>query len=216
MIECTKYLVAETHALCGYTQSDEITLTWHYINPKTEPIFSGRISKIISTLAAMQSVYFNKYMHNYLDAKYCNKIITFDCRVWNVPNIIEGANAFLWREQDATKNSISMAARSYYSHKQLHKKNGAEMQDMLHKVGVNWNDYPSFFKRGTYLMPKLINVNIDELNIDEAKKKYILESNPSLQYQRRIVSEMDLPPLSQVVNRADFIYSGSEPKLFTQ
>lgn len=29
MIETTKYLVKETNANCGYTQSDEITLVWY-------------------------------------------------------------------------------------------------------------------------------------------------------------------------------------------
>src|ERR1700761_6891397 len=30
MVDTTKYLVGETHALIGYTQSDEISLVWFY------------------------------------------------------------------------------------------------------------------------------------------------------------------------------------------
>ena len=45
-----------------------------------------------------------------------------------------------------------MAAQSMFSHKQLQKKNGAEMQEMMWSThGVNFNDYPAFFKRGTFV-----------------------------------------------------------------
>jgi hypothetical protein len=42
------------------------------------------------------------------------RLPTFDARVWNVPNRAEGADVFLWREWDPTKNSVSMVAAAYY------------------------------------------------------------------------------------------------------
>lgn len=45
MVDCTKYLVSETNACCGYTQSDEITLAWYAPDYKSEIYFAGRISK---------------------------------------------------------------------------------------------------------------------------------------------------------------------------
>jgi tRNA(His) 5'-end guanylyltransferase len=80
----------------------------------------------------------------------------FDARAFNVPNLDEAANALLWREIDATRNSVSMAARHYYSHKQLHGQGRADQMDMLMAKGVNWNDYPAFFRRGTYLKRQLL------------------------------------------------------------
>lgn len=86
-----------------------------------------------------------------LDKKYLSKISTpamFDARCFNIP-IAEVTNCVLWRQQDATRNSIEMAGRCYFSHSELHKKNTSNIQDMLmEKFGVNWNDYPVRYKRG--------------------------------------------------------------------
>ena len=155
MIELTKYLVKETNANCGYTQSDEITLMWYVDDPKSSIYFDGRYFKMVSDLSAMASVFFNKKLNDYLPEK-SDKWPRFYCRVFNVPTLDEAVNTFLWREKDATKNSITMAASSFYSHKQLDKKNGSEKQEMLFEKGVNWNDYPAFFKRGTYVQRKRI------------------------------------------------------------
>lgn len=75
----------------------------------------------------------------------------FDCRVWQVPSKEEAINNFMWRELDAKKNSISMSARTYYSHDELHGKTADEMQEMLWQKGVNWNNYPNFSSDGHIL-----------------------------------------------------------------
>ena len=74
----------------------------------------------------------------------------FEARCFNLPHH-DVVNYFIWRQQDATRNSVSMAAQAEYSPKQLHGKKNADMQDMLMAVGVNWNDYPTRFKRGMAL-----------------------------------------------------------------
>ncbi len=137
---CT-YLVSEFNADMGYTQSDEITLTWY-----NRDFFGGKVQKIVSVLAAATSVYFNANLYFcfgerrqrscpdpdagsewYMPSEELEaKLPHFDCRVWNVPTLEEGANVFLWREQDATKNSIGMAACAYYSHNQLHGKHSVK------------------------------------------------------------------------------------------
>lgn len=58
MIETTKYLVDETDARMGYTQSDEISLVWLTESPESQIFFNGRIQKMTSILAAMASVKF--------------------------------------------------------------------------------------------------------------------------------------------------------------
>jgi tRNA(His) guanylyltransferase len=159
MIRLTKYLVKETNACMGYTQSDEITLTWYSDNSKSEIFFNGRIQKMESVLAGMASVLFFCELPFYFDrgvSALQEKLPHFDARVWNVPTLEEGANCFLWREWDATKNSISMAAQSVYSHKELHNKHTGEMLDMLMERKINWNNYPTFFKRGTYIQRNLL------------------------------------------------------------
>lgn len=109
MIETTAALVDETNACMGYTQSDEITLAWHSTDLKSQIWFDGRICKMVSQLAAHATLEF--YMNIVRRLPECGSTRpTFDARVWTVPNRAEGANVFVWREWDATKNSVSMAA----------------------------------------------------------------------------------------------------------
>lgn len=76
-------------------------------------------------------------------------IAMFDGRAFTIPDPTEVENYFIWRQQDATRNSISMAAQAHFSHQQLHGKSTGDMQELLwSERGVNWNDYPDGFKRG--------------------------------------------------------------------
>ncbi len=73
----------------------------------------------------------------------------FDARAFTLSDPVEVANYFVWRQRDAVRNSISMAAQSMFSHKRLHGLNGDQMQELLFTgQGVNWNDYPDGCKRG--------------------------------------------------------------------
>ena len=212
MIELTKYLVKETNANCGYTQSDEITLMWYVDDPKSSIYFDGRYFKMVSDLSAMASVFFNKKLLEYLPEK-SDKWPRFDCRVFNVPTLDEAVNTFLWREQDATKNSITMAASAFYSHKQLHKKNGSEKQEMLFEKGINWNDYPPFFKRGTYVQRKRILRKFTTDELEKLPKKHIARKNPDLMIERWVVDRIDLPPLMKINNKVDVIVFGKDVEM---
>lgn len=212
MIELTKYLVKETNANCGYTQSDEITLMWYVDDPKSSIYFDGRYFKMVSDLSAMASVFFNKKLVEYLPEK-SDKWPRFDCRVFNVPTLDEAVNTFLWREQDATKNSITMAASAFYSHKQLHKKNGSEKQEMLFEKGINWNDYPAFFKRGTYVQRKRILRKFTTHELEKLPKKHIARKNPDLMIERWVVDRIDLPPLMKINNKVDVIVFGKDVEM---
>ena len=71
----------------------------------------------------------------------------FDSRAFNLPRE-EVANYFLWRQNDAVKNSIASTGQKYFSAKQLNGKNGIQIKEMLLEKGINWEDYPKVFKRG--------------------------------------------------------------------
>lgn len=71
----------------------------------------------------------------------------FDARAFVLPKE-DVTNYFLWRQQDATRNSVQMLARSLYSHKQCEDKNNLELQEMCFQKGINWNDCPIPQKRG--------------------------------------------------------------------
>jgi tRNA(His) guanylyltransferase len=213
MIDTVKYLVRETNAACGYTQSDEITLAWYAATFDSQVIFDGRISKLCSVLASLTTVYFNRHLPAHLPAEYADRLPHFDARVWTVPNLEEAANVFLWREFDATKNSISMAARAHYSHKQLDNKNGGEMLAMLKDKGANWDDFPDFFKRGTYVQRRktLRKFTVDELDrlppLHEARK------DPELMVERTDYVALELPPLARVGNRVGLLFHGEDPRV---
>lgn len=213
MIATTKWLVEETNASMGYTQSDEISLTWYTDNFDTQLFFDGKIQKMTSLLASMATVKFNKLIPDFLSPEYAEKLPAFDARVWNVPNLVEGSNVFLWRENDATKNSISMAARSYYSHKDLMNKSGSEMQEMLFQKGVNWNDYPTFFKRGSFIQRRSVKRPFSPEEILNLPPLHEARRNNQFMVERRQIQEIEMPPFVKVKNRPQVIYFGENFQL---
>lgn len=193
MIECAKYLAHEHNANCAYTQSDEITLVFHSEDFRTTPPFGGRFQKICSIMAAQCSLMFNSMLDTYF-ANLIAKKPVFDCRAWVVPSKEEAANVFLWREYDGTRNSVQMAAHAVFSHNELHGKNTKQQQAMLLNKGINWNDYPVAFKRGTYIQRKQ------------------QEDRPD----KSIHSIVDMPILSKVANRASVLLDGADPVLIQE
>jgi len=213
MIATTIHLVEETAATCGYTQSDEITLSWYAPDYKSQIWFDGRYQKIASVLAAKCSVFFNKHLSEAIPEK-ADKSPVFDCRVWQVPNLEEGANCFLWREMDATKNAISMAARHYFEHPELQNKNGSEMQEMMfQRHGLNFNDYPSFFKRGSYIRKVNVERKFTTKELEQLPDKHEAKKNPDLIVVRSEYKRVEIPKFTTVANRAGFIFLGEEIKI---
>jgi tRNA(His) guanylyltransferase len=214
MRQTTKYLVETTGASIGYTQSDEISLVWYSFEFKSQIYFDGRIQKMASVLAAMTTAYFNKYLPEFLPEK-SDAMPLFDCRVWQVPTLEEAANTFLWREVDAKKNSISMAARHYYSHRELHQKTGNEMQEMLFQKGVNWNDYPNHFKRGTFVQRHKLVRGFSAEELEQLPPKHQAHNKPDLVIERTEVRFLEMPPFSKVLNRVAVIFEGAAPEVQT-
>lgn len=128
----------------AYTQSDEISfLLTDFAKPNTEAWFDGNLQKIVSIAASMATVYFNTEMGG--------THAMFDARAFTIPDYIEVENYFIWRQQDAVRNSILMLAQNYYSPKEMHGQNCSVLQDMIHAKGDNWNDHPVRFKRGGFV-----------------------------------------------------------------
>lgn len=127
----------------AYTQSDEISvLVCDFGSDSTEPWFGGVVQKVVSIAAATATAALIS-RRGWVPAP------TFDARVFTIAAPVEVANYFLWRQRDATRNSISMAAQAHFSHKALQGVNGNAMQEMLFaEHGVNWNDYPAECRRG--------------------------------------------------------------------
>lgn len=138
------------NAQFAYTQSDEISILlvdWKKLN--TDAWFGNQVQKMCSVAASMATAYFYNIYQEYDKIVYGPHMPMFDARVFNIPKE-EVANYFIWRQQDATRNSINMLGQFHFSHKELQGKNTSQVQDMLmlHR-GTNWNDIETWQKRGT-------------------------------------------------------------------
>lgn len=137
----------------GYVQSDEITLVLtDFETPTTEAWFDGNQQKIVSVSASIATAAFN-YVRP--PAPTVANLAFFDSRAFTIPEFSEVENCLIWRQKDATRNSISLTAQAFFSPAQLHGKSSDECQEMLWKEkGVNWNDMDPCFKRGTVCVPR--------------------------------------------------------------
>ena len=134
-------------ARLAFIQSDEVSvLVIDYQTPTTQGWFDYAVQKVVSVAASVATGAFNaEWSQAY------GSVATFDCRAWSLPRE-EVCNYFIWRQQDAVRNSIQGLAQAHFSHKALHGKNTTELQDMLVlDRGINWNDCPVPQKRGVCL-----------------------------------------------------------------
>jgi tRNA(His) guanylyltransferase len=129
-------------AVFAYVQSDEISvLATDFATPSTQPWFDGEVQKIASISAAAATAALN--------ARRPGTLAMFDSRVFTIPDPIEVGNYYIWRQRDAVRNSIAMAAQACFSHNRLHGVNTSQMQDLLWaEKGINWDAYPAGCKRG--------------------------------------------------------------------
>ena len=181
----TKWLMEVTNAKLGYTQSDEISLLLYSGDPKSQLYFDGKIQKIQSVLAAKASIYFFSQM----GLRGIYEPPFFDCRAFNVPTITEAFNQFIWREQDATRNSIQGLAQSLYSHNELQGKNCNELQEMIFQKGINWAKIDQRKKNGKFFAPKYKLMKYTAEELERLPLKHEARSNPNLMVERRYIEE---------------------------
>lgn len=182
MQETAKYLCENIqNCKLSYQQSDEITLLLvDYDKLNTDCFFDYRVDKLCSIAASMATMAFNKFFEKYVDeyrfskwdgiSKYedgtlgyiqtllnaIEKAAMFDARCFNIPKE-EVTNNFYWRQLDASRNSIQMVGQANFSHKELQNKSCNDIQDMLMtQKGINWNDLPTYQKRGSCCVKKEI------------------------------------------------------------
>ena len=187
MRETMKYLCENIQGcVFGYTQSDEITLILQdYKELTTDAWFDYEVQKLCSISASMATMAFNKFfaknVDNYLFdtgelgnvpeelsdigktyMKAIKKGAMFDARCFNIPKE-EVCNLIYCRPLDATRNSIQMVGQANFSHKELQNKSCNMIQEMLFaEKAINWNDYPTYLKRGSCCIKTTIqNPNVD-------------------------------------------------------
>ena len=152
MHETTKILCEKIDGCkLAYTQSDEISLLLtDYENFETQAWFDKNLQKIVSVSASIASAVFNKIFEPY---------VFFDSRTFVLPKE-EVCNYFIWRQKDATRNSILSIGQSKFSHKELQNKSCNQIQDMLlTQKNINFNDFETMEKRGVCCYKENILIN---------------------------------------------------------
>lgn len=143
----------------AYFQSDEISiLMTDYKTLNTDPWFDNKVQKIASVAAGLATgAFMDAFRFRFMMKEdTCDVpvgvIPSFDARCFNLPRE-EVANYFVWRQRDAERNSVSMAAYENFPHKELEGVNREQKMDMLMlRKGINWNDYDTVFKRGACII----------------------------------------------------------------
>ena len=213
MQETMKYLCENIQGcVLGYTQSDEISLVLtDYAELTTDAWFGNNLQKMCSVSASMTTMAFTKnFVKNVKecermalignvvlfedDEKYINvlkkaieKGAMFDSRVFTIPKE-EVCNYFLWRQQDATRNSIQSVGQANFSQKELHGKSCNDIQDILMtQKDINWNDYATTLKRGSCC-----------IKVDDGQTKYDKVGNICDYIQRsKWIIDNEIPIFSQ-------------------
>lgn len=161
----------------AYTQSDEITFVLtDFENEETSAYFDYRLCKMLSIIPSLATAKFNQLVTlNLLDTPCSSEDIKqiikhmslaqFDCKVWNTDNFNDVFAYFLWRQIDCVRNSKQQAAQTYLSHKELLGKHTDEqVQMLLEKKGIDWNEYSDGKKYGRFIYKEQVEKEIPNSN----------------------------------------------------
>jgi len=130
----------------AYGQSDEYSFVLTDAEPDDAALwFDGNVQKIVSVAASIFTGAFNKAFGRVGPGAEPG---VFDSRVLVIAQRSEVQKYLLWRQLDASANSLNMLASAHFTHKELLGKSTAQKHDLLHTKGVNWAKEPADFKRG--------------------------------------------------------------------
>ena len=129
----------------GYTESDEISLLFHPM----EDSFGRKVRKYNSLLAGVASAFFSMQL---------GRQAVFDCRMIPLPTAARVQDYFLWRQEDAHRNSLN--SHCYWllrkqgksvseATKALEGRTVAFKNELLFQNGINYDSLPVWQKRGT-------------------------------------------------------------------
>jgi tRNA(His) guanylyltransferase len=185
MLETTKHLMdCGFNMSYGYTESDEISLLFQ----KDESSFGRKTRKLVSILAGEASATFSMNI---------GSKGVFDCRIVPLPNEERVIDYFRWRAEDANRNALN--AYCYWKWREkgetapkatqiLNGMTTAEKNEMLFQQGVNYNQVPSWQKRGIALYYKTTKkdsvnpINNNKLSVNRRTLVYNQELPLNLEY----------------------------------
>lgn len=192
MQDTTRYLCEKIQGIkFAYTESDEISLLLIDYNREdlaiqTEAWFDYRVQKIVSVSASLATLAFNKFFLRNAKAINSEEVLirvqlayekaieegaTFDSRAFNLPKE-EVVNYFVWRQQDAIRNSKSALGQANYSQKIL---NGLSSNQIVEKckvgLGIDWNEFKGEQKWGTI---------VTKVQVEGERPRWFINKDPQL------------------------------------
>lgn len=186
----------------GYTESDEISLLFHL----DESSFGRKVRKFNSILAGTASAKFSLLL---------GKLAVFDCRIIPLPNVVLVKDYFLWRQEDAHRNSLN--SHCYWlqrnqgvspgeADKMIKGQSVAFKNEFLFQNGVDYNDLPIWQKRG-------VGVYFKEM---ESEGYNPLTQEKVTLMRRRLFVDYDIPTGEAYADMIAALIENSENKVSTR
>ncbi len=180
MLETTKHVMdCGFPVVYGYTQSDEISLLFR----RDIDVFGRKLRKYESILAGEASARFARLLDDHA---------AFDARISQLPMAKDVIDYFRWRHEDAHRNALhghcywflrgkGMSDRE--ATRQLEGKSVADRNEFLFQNGIQFNELPSWQKRGIGLYYR----DVEHMGRDGR------DGTPVVTTRRRLHVEMELP-----------------------
>jgi tRNA(His) guanylyltransferase len=152
-------------AVFGYSFDDELVIVSRNDQaPETQPWYNNDTQKLASVASSIATLHFNDIVRAD-DISIIEP--TFYSKVFAVPNIVEAANVLICKQQKAMQSSVYYACvagllKSYSIDKINKMLEDVSTEDRIEllssECGIDYNDYPSIFRRGAawYRKPKMI------------------------------------------------------------
>lgn len=140
---------------------DDISISIQWADTYSSDVDKGEIYENLPYIAAYE--------------KAVEKGAMFDARCFNIPKE-EVTNLIYWRQLDAIRNSIQMVGQANFSHSELQNKSCKDIQNilMLQKNIINWNDYPTYKKRGACIVKRKKNM---QNTSDKCRTEWVIDTD---------------------------------------
>jgi tRNA(His) 5'-end guanylyltransferase len=155
MVTTAKALLTEFGGQYAYTESDEISIL---LDP-TFDLFGRSVEKLVSISAGVASAAFVHAVGE-LKKKEADQLAHFDSRIWMGTSAADVVDYFSWRQDDAARCALNgwcywtlrkKGASATLATSLLKGISTAEKNELLFEHGINFNDVPTWQRRGVGL-----------------------------------------------------------------
>ena len=147
MVQTAQALLEEMQGVYAYTESDEISVLF----PLNWDFFDRSLEKIVSISASVASATLTRAAET---------VAYFDSRVWLGANPSQVMDYFSWRQADATRCALNgwcywtlrkLGKSAAQATAELDNQSVAFKNELLFQNGINFNELPTWQRRGTGL-----------------------------------------------------------------